>query len=84
MHYGVRSAPNNQLCTCVKAERWFHKVGLAIHTGVRRLGVSRSGDPPYSLSCNQSAIERRHEEDDDDDDDEEKDGYAQEESPVDP
>jgi hypothetical protein len=51
------------------------------------LGVGRSGDPgepPYSSSCNQSAIERRLEEDDDDDDDEKKDGYAQEKSPVDP
>jgi hypothetical protein len=33
----------------MKAERWFHNGGLAIHTGVRRLGVGRSGDPPFLL-----------------------------------
>jgi hypothetical protein len=64
----------------MKAERWFHKGGLAIHTGVRWLGVGCSKDPPYSSSCNQSAIEGQLQ---DDDDNEEKDGYAQEESPVD-
>jgi hypothetical protein len=56
---------------------------LAIHTGVRRLGVGRSGDPPYFSSCNQSAIEGQEEEEEEDNDNEEKDGSAQEELALD-
>jgi hypothetical protein len=72
----------------MKAERWFHSGGLAIHTGVRPFVRRSQRRSTVSSSCNQSAIEGRLEEEDndnkeEDDDNEEKDSSAQEESPVD-